>query len=162
MLRDFFWGYQDIGRDKLQERPVAITQLMKDKNMDIQELRENFSYLTDWEDKYRYLIELGDMLPPFPEEAKTAENKVEGCMSQVWFLHTMQGNKHCFSATSDAHIVRGLEAVLLILINDKTTEEIKAVNIEAVFDELELSDNLSPTRRNGFYAMVERVHQLIG
>lgn len=162
MLRDFFWGYQDIERDKLQERPVAITQLMKDKNMDIQELRENFSYLTDWEDKYRYLIELGDMLPPFPEEAKTAENKVEGCMSQVWFLHTMQGNKHCFSATSDAHIVRGLEAVLLILINDKTTEEIKAVNIEAVFDELGLSDNLSPTRRNGFYAMVERVHQLIG
>lgn len=130
--------------------------------MDIQELRENFSYLTDWEDKYRYLIELGDMLPPFPEEAKTAENKVDGCMSQVWFLHTMQGNKHCFSATSDAHIVRGLEAVLLILINDKTTAEIKAVNIEAVFDELGLSDNLSPTRRNGFYAMVERVHQLIG
>lgn len=130
--------------------------------MDIQELRENFSYLTDWEDKYRYLIELGDMLPPFPEEAKTDENKVEGCMSQVWFLHTMQGNKHCFLATSDAHIVRGLEAVLLILINDKTTEEIKAVNIEAVFDELGLSDNLSPTRRNGFYAMVERVHQLIG
>lgn len=130
--------------------------------MDTNELLENFSYLTDWEDKYRYLIELGDEMPPFPEEAKTADNKVEGCMSQVWFIHREENGKHFFQATSDAHIVRGLEAVLLVLINGKTAEEIRLVNIEKVFDELGLADNLSPTRRNGFYSMVERIHALVG
>ncbi len=129
--------------------------------MDTQELLENFSYLTDWEDKYRYLIELGDSMSPFPEEQQTSENKVDGCMSQVWFIHKIQDGKHHFQATSDAHIVRGLEAVLLILINDKTSAEIKGIDIEGIFNQLGLSDNLSPTRRNGFYAMVERIHELI-
>ncbi len=129
--------------------------------MDKEELIENFSYLTDWEDKYRYLIELGDSMPDFPETAKTDQNKVDGCMSQVWFIHSQNGEKHLFQATSDAHIVRGLEAVLLVLINNKTTAEIKAINIEAIFNELGLADNLSPTRRNGFYAMIERIHTLI-
>lgn len=129
--------------------------------MDTQELLENFSYLTDWEDKYRYLIELGDSMPAFPEEEQTPENKVDGCMSQVWFIHKIQDGKHHFQATSDAHIVRGLEAVLLILINNKTSAEIKAIDIEGIFNQLGLSDNLSPTRRNGFYAMVERIHKLI-
>ncbi len=129
--------------------------------MDKTELLENFSYLTDWEDKYRYLIELGDEMPPFPEEEKTPENKVDGCMSQVWFIHSLNDNKHHFIATSDAHIVRGLEAVLLILINDKTANEIKETDIEGIFNQLGLSENLSPTRRNGFYAMIERVYQLI-
>ena len=129
--------------------------------MNTDELIENFSYLIDWEDKYRYLIELGDSMPPFPTEWQIPENKVDGCMSQVWFVHQMVGDKHRFQATSDAHIVRGLEAVLLILINDKTTTEIKSIDIEGIFNQLGLSDNLSPTRRNGFYAMVERVHSLI-
>ncbi len=129
--------------------------------MDKSELIENFSYLTDWEEKYRYIIELGDSMPDFPACDKTSENKIEGCMSQVWFTHKKSNGKHFFQATSDAHIVRGLEAVLLILIDGKTTEEIKAVDIEGVFNELGLSDNLSPTRRNGFYAMIERIHKLI-
>lgn len=129
--------------------------------MDTNELIENFSYLTDWEDKYRYLIELGDSMPPFPEKEQTPENKVEGCMSQVWFIHTLNGDKHHFQATSDAHIVRGLEAVLIILINDKTTAEIKEIRIEEIFNQLGLEDNLSPTRRNGFFAMIERIHNLI-
>lgn len=128
--------------------------------MDTAELIENFSYLTDWEDKYRYLIELGDSLCNFPENEKTSANKVEGCMSQVWFTHTEQDHRHYFNATSDAHIVRGLEAVLLTLINGKTSEEILNTDIDGIFKQLGLSENLSPTRRNGFYAMVERVRAL--
>ncbi len=128
--------------------------------MDTAELIENFSYLTDWEDKYRYLIELGDSLCDFPENEKTDANKVEGCMSQVWFTHTEQENRHYFNATSDAHIVRGLEAVLLTLINGKTSDEILKTDIDGIFKQLGLSENLSPTRRNGFYAMVERVRML--
>ena len=128
--------------------------------MDTAELIENFSYLTDWEDKYRYLIELGDSLCNFPENEKTSANKVDGCMSQVWFTHTEQNQRHYFNATSDAHIVRGLEAVLLTLINGKTSEEILKTDIDGIFKQLGLSENLSPTRRNGFYAMVERVRAL--
>ena len=125
--------------------------------MTIDELIENFSYLDNWEDKYRYLIELGDQLPPFKEEDKTESNKVEGCMSSVWFTHEKSGDKHFFNATSDAHIVRGLEAVLLILINGKTTQEIKETNLIDIFNQLGLANHLSPTRRTGFYAMIERI-----
>lgn len=125
------------------------------------ELIENFSYLSDWEDKYHYLIELGNSLPPFDEANKTEENKVEGCMSQVWFTHHLENQKHFFNATSDAHIVRGLEAILLSLINNKTTDEIQSLNISLFFKQIGLQEHLSPTRRNGFFAMVERIHKLI-
>ncbi len=126
-----------------------------------QELIDNFSFLTDWEDKYRYLIELGDTLPDFSENDKIPENKVDGCMSQVWLTSQMMGKKYHFSATSDAHIVRGLIAVLLILVNDKTADEIQSIDIESVFEQLDLSENLSPTRRNGFFAMIERIRFLV-
>ncbi len=124
------------------------------------ELMENFSYLTDWEDKYRYLIELGESLPLFDEADKTPQNKVEGCMSQVWFTHKIENNLHIFNATSDAHIVRGLEAVLLTLVNKKTSAQIQETDIPAVFEQLGLQEHLSPTRRNGFFAMIERVKKL--
>ncbi|MBO7257983.1 MAG: SufE family protein [Alphaproteobacteria bacterium] len=127
-----------------------------------EELIENFSYLTDWEDKYRYLIELGEQLPPMPDCEKTAINKVEGCMSQVWISHTEQNGKHLFKMDSDAHIVRGLEAVLWTLVNDKTTDEIHAIDIEGIFNELGLSEHLSPTRRNGFAGMVSRIKEVAG
>ena len=127
-----------------------------------EELIENFSYLTDWEDKYRYLIELGEQLPPMPLEEKTSANKVEGCMSQVWISHTEQNGKHLFKMDSDAHIVRGLEAVLWTLVNDKTTDEIHAIDIEGIFNELGLSEHLSPTRRNGFAGMVARIKEVVG
>lgn len=129
--------------------------------MDKAELIENFSYLSDWEDKYRYLIELGEKLPALPDNEKTAENKVDGCMSQVWISHTSENGRHYFLLDSDAHIVRGLEAVLFILINGKTAEEIKEINIEETFNQLGLAEHLSPTRRNGFASMVNRIHSII-
>ncbi len=122
-----------------------------------EELIENFSFLEDWEDKYRYLIELGEKLPPMPDTEKTPENKVDGCMSQVWISYVVQEGKFYFNMDSDAHIVRGLEAVLYTLVNGKTAEEIKIVDIEAVFNDLGLSEHLSPTRRNGFAGMVARI-----
>ena len=125
-----------------------------------EELFDNFSYLTEWEDKYRYLIELGDELPPFSADDKNDMNKVEGCMSQVWFVYHKENDKYYFNATSDAHIVRGLEAILLILVNGKTAQEIQALNIENDFVKLGLEEHLSPTRRNGFFAMIERIKSI--
>lgn len=125
-----------------------------------EELFENFSFLSDWEDKYRYLIELGDNLPPFNEADKTLQNKVDGCMSQVWFTYQKEGDQYVFNATSDAHIVRGLEAILLILVNHKTAEEIQKLDIEAAFKQLGLEEHLSPTRRNGFFSMIGRIKQV--
>ncbi len=122
-----------------------------------QELMENFSLFTDWEDKYRYLIELGDKMEPFPKKDKNDQHKVEGCQSQVWITHHKEGEKFYFQATSDAHIVRGLEAILLILINGKTAKEIQQLDIVSIFNQLGLQEHLSPSRRNGFSAMTNRI-----
>ena len=126
-----------------------------------EELIENFAFLDDWEDKYRYLIELGEKLPPMSDDEKTPENKVNGCMSQVWISYTIQEGKYAFKMDSDAHIVRGLEAVLYTLVNGKTAEEIKAIDSESVFNKLGLSEHLSPTRRNGFAGMVARIKEAV-
>lgn len=129
--------------------------------MTSEELLENFSYLSDWEDKYRYLIELGEKMPSFPEGEKTDKNKVLGCQSQVWLIHEKQGDQFYFKATSDAIIVRGLEAVLLTFVNGKTAEEIRSLDLEKLFHQLGLEENLSPTRRNGFISMIGRIRDLI-
>ena len=126
-----------------------------------QELIDNFSLFTDWEEKYQYLIELGQSLPPMPAEDKTEEHKVQGCQSQVWITARQEGNKFFFTADSDAFIVRGLEAVLLSLIDGQTAAFIRNLDIEQIFGELGLADHLSPTRRNGFFSMVERVRALV-
>lgn len=125
-----------------------------------EELLENFSYLTDWEDKYRYLIELGEGMPEFPESEKTDKNKVMGCQSQVWIIYSKWDNKYEFQATSDAIIVRGLEAVLLTFVNGKTADEIQNLDLENIFKKLGLEENLSPTRRNGFISMIGRIRDV--
>ena len=125
------------------------------------ELLKNFEFLIDWEDKYRYLIELGDKLPPYPETDRNDMHKVEGCQSQVWITHKTENNRHYFSATSDSQIVKGLQAVLITLINGKTTQEIQQLNLYEIFRQLGLEEHLSPTRRNGFVAMVNRIALLI-
>ena len=126
-----------------------------------QELVDNFSLFSDWEEKYQYLIELGQSLPPLPEADKTEAHKVQGCQSQVWITAKQSGDKFFFSADSDAFIVRGLEAVLLSLINGQTASFIRDLDIERIFKALGLEDHLSPTRRNGFFSMVERVRALV-
>lgn len=125
------------------------------------ELIDNFSYLLDWEDKYRYLIELGNGVPPMNAADKNESTKVDGCMAQVWMTARRNGNTFTFEMDSDAHIVKGLQAILLILINGKTADEIRALHLPDLFEQLGLAENLSPNRRNGFLSMIHRIHQMI-
>lgn len=123
----------------------------------LDDLVENFALFDDWESRYTYVLDLAKQLPPFPEDAKSPENKVEGCVSQVWMVPCLNEGTFSFTADSDAHIVRGLIAILMIAYNNKTADEISRVDIESTFETLGLSSHLSPNRRNGFFAMVGRI-----
>ncbi|MFN3201107.1 MAG: SufE family protein [Bradymonadia bacterium] len=131
--------------------------------MSLQELIENFELLDDWEDRYRYLIDLGKALPPMPESDKNEETRVRGCVSQVWMTSetvsrdTDGAEAIAITADSDAHIVKGLIAVLLATYNFKTRAEIRGIDIDALFEQLGLQSHLSFNRRNGFFSMVERI-----
>lgn len=129
----------------------------------LDELRDAFAVMDDWEDRYRYLIELGRKLPSFPEEARTEANKVRGCASQVWMVARMTDDspaKLALLADSDAHIVKGLIAVLLMIFSGKTPAEIRAIDAKAILDELELAQHLSPMRTNGLFSMLGRIGEL--
>jgi cysteine desulfuration protein SufE len=130
--------------------------------MTIDEITENFSLLDEWDDRYRYVIELGRSLPPFPEEARTEANKVQGCASQVWLTTRTKpdggrGPVMTFLADSDAHIVRGLIAILFALYSGKPAKDILTIDALALFDRLGLRENLTPQRSNGLRSMVERI-----
>jgi cysteine desulfuration protein SufE len=130
--------------------------------MTIDDIIENFSALDDWDDRYRYVIELGRTLAPLPESARIEANKVQGCASQVWLSTTMQPNGSTgpvlnFVADSDAHIVRGLIAILFALYSGKHAGEILSTDALALFDRLGLRENLTPQRSNGLRSMVERI-----
>lgn len=131
--------------------------------MTIDDLIDAFEFFDDWEDRYAHLIELGDGLAPMDAGLKTAATKVDGCMSQVWMhgeIGGAGGGRLHFVADSDARIVRGLIAVLLIAYQDKTPAEIAAVDIEGLFKRFGLDTHLSLNRRNGFSAMVARIRQM--
>lgn len=131
--------------------------------MDLDELAENFAALGDWEERYRYLIEIGRKLPPMPESDHTEANKVRGCMSQVWLTHKLDPGPPSrleFQGDSDAHIVKGLIALLFKLYNGKTAQEILDLDAQAAFEKLGLENNITMNRRNGFYSMVERIKSL--
>lgn len=130
---------------------------------DADELIENFDLFDDWEDRYAYLIDLGKRLPPMPDELKTDDNKVRGCMSQVWFsqLDDPRGRLR-WLGDSDAAIVRGLVAVLHVLYDGRSPEEAAAVDVEQVFQQIGLAGHLSMNRRNGFFSMVARLRGFAG
>lgn len=122
-----------------------------------------FEVLEDWEDRYRYLIDLGRKLPPYPEAARDAGHKVEGCVSQVWINPRYSDEappRFYFDGDSDAHIVKGLVALMMILFSGKTAEEIRATDAKATLEKLGLARHLSPMRTNGLYAMLRRIHEL--
>jgi cysteine desulfuration protein SufE len=123
------------------------------------EIRETFALLDDWEDRYRYVIELGKSLPVMPDDGRVPENIVHGCQSQVWIRHHVRDGRLVFELDSDALIVRGLIAIVLAALDDKTPEELLAVDVDALFDELALKRHLSPSRGNGLSAMVERIRR---
>ena len=125
-------------------------------------IRADFALLDDWEDRYRYVIELGRGLQPFPEALRTDANKVRGCASQVWLASTVRrptaGDPMLeFQGDSDAHIVRGLIAILFAMFENKTPEAILGTDAQAAFAELGLKVHLTPQRSNGFFSMVERI-----
>jgi cysteine desulfuration protein SufE len=131
---------------------------------DIDEIADNFSLLDEWDDRYRYVIELGRTLPPLADAAHTDANKVRGCSSQVWLLTHLEpggpgGPVLRFEGDSDALIVRGLVAILFALVSGKSATEILNTDPLAVFDRLGLRENLTPQRSNGLRSMVERIRR---
>jgi cysteine desulfuration protein SufE len=131
--------------------------------MQLDDLVENFEFLDNWEERYRLLIDLGRQLPELPPEAQVEDNRVEGCTSNVWLIHEVEpGNppRLVFRADSDAFIVKGLIAIILMAYSGRTPEEIQATDIAGLFEKLGLEQQLTPNRRNGFFAMVERIREI--
>jgi len=126
----------------------------------IETIRDDFAFLDDWEERYRYIIELGNDLPPFPETARDEHHRVRGCVSQVW-LYTQIGEGTdpviTFRGDSDAHIVRGLVAIMLALFSGRRASEILATDAEETMRVLGLDEHLTPQRANGLRAMVRRM-----
>lgn len=125
--------------------------------MTISDIRDDFSLLDDWEDRYRYVIELGRTLTEMPPEAKTDANKVRGCASQVWLATEQTDGRLHFQGDSDAHIVRGLIAILFAIYQDRTPQEILETDAFGTFNDLGLQEHLTPQRSNGLASMVERI-----
>lgn len=126
--------------------------------MDIEQIISDFELLDEWEDRYRYIIELGKKLPPLPDEERNAANKVRGCASQVWLSTKVEdGRRLHFAGDSDALIVRGLVAIAIALFDRKTADEIVRTDAEAVFARLDLRAHLTAQRSNGLRALVDRI-----
>jgi cysteine desulfuration protein SufE len=128
----------------------------------IQTIRDDFALLDEWEDRYRYIIELGQDLPPYPETARDDMHKVRGCVSQVWLnTHRGQGNdpRMTFDGDSDAHIVRGLVAIMLALFSGRRASEILKTDAEDTMRALGLDEHLTPQRANGLRSMVKRIKE---
>jgi cysteine desulfuration protein SufE len=125
----------------------------------VEEIAEDFAMLSDWEERYGHVLDLGRTLAPLSPEEHSDENKVRGCASQVWLV-TEAGStpeRLAFRGDSDAHIVRGLIAVLLRIFSDRSAAEILAADPRAIFTRLGLADALSPQRSNGLFSMIERM-----
>jgi cysteine desulfuration protein SufE len=132
--------------------------------MSINEIIENFELLEEWDDRYRYLIELGRALPALPDAARTDANKVQGCASQVWLATAIKPNGGSgpvlsFEGDSDAHIVRGLIAILFALYSGKGAQDILEADAIKLFEKLGLREHLTPQRSNGFRSMVNRIRR---
>jgi cysteine desulfuration protein SufE len=121
-----------------------------------------FELLEDWEQRYQYLIELGEKLPPMPVEHKTEDNKVKGCMSQVWvraYSDDKDADKLHYHGDCDTSIIKGVLAVLIQLAYDKSADEIQQLDVDELFERLNLDEHLSPNRHVGVFAIVELMKQ---
>ena len=131
--------------------------------MMLENILADFQLLDDWEDRYRYVIELGRTLSPLPESARTVANKVRGCASQVWLATEVNSAPAAaapyliFNGDSDAHIVRGLIVILFAIYSGRCADEIVRIDVQGVFRRLGLAEHLTPQRSNGFASMVERI-----
>lgn len=133
------------------------------KTATLDELVEDFEFLDAWEDRYRYIIELGDELEQMPDSLKVEEHRVQGCVSNVWLVLDVEPGdppRIRFIADSDSQIVRGLVSILLMLCSGRTAQEIQAMDIESIFERLELGKHLSRSRSNGLHSMIKRIRRL--
>jgi cysteine desulfuration protein SufE len=139
-----------------------MSAISPDTMTTLDEIIDNFSLLEEWDDRYRYVIELGRGLSPLSDQDRTDANKVQGCASQVWLATTVRPNGQrgpalTFYGDSDAHIVRGLIAILFAMFSGKPAQEILSADAIALFERLGLREHLTPQRSNGFRSMVERI-----
>ena len=129
----------------------------------IEELLEDFEFLDSWEDRYRYIIELGDELEDLDAELRVEENRVQGCVSNVWLIASFDASSPpqiSFRADSDSQLVRGLVSILIMLCNDQPAPTVLARDVEDLFTRLELRHHLSRSRSNGLFSMVKRIRVL--
>ena len=132
--------------------------------MTIDDIIDDFALIDDWEERYRYVIELGKALPDLPEDARNEDNRVRGCASQVWLETSVSRNDRnepvlTFRADSDAHIVRGLVSIIVTLYSARTARDILAVDALGTFEKLGLIEHLTPQRSNGVRSMVDRIRR---
>ncbi|WP_421792289.1 SufE family protein [Hyphobacterium sp.] len=129
-----------------------------DTQTDIDDLIEEFDFLDDWEERYRYLIDMGKALPALPQSEKTEANRVKGCTSRVWLaISPPQNNVFEFQADSDAHIVKGLAALMIRLYSGRAASEIGEIDARSVLEKIGLAEHLSPQRSNGLNSMIARI-----
>jgi cysteine desulfuration protein SufE len=132
------------------------------KDTTLEDVLEGFEFLDDWEDRYAFIIDLGKQLPTFPDDERREENYVHGCQSQVWLIHHYNepSGKLYMLIESDAIIVRGLAAIILIALNGKAPRDLLATDIDELFERLDLFRHISPTRGNGLRAMVGKIRDI--
>jgi cysteine desulfuration protein SufE len=125
--------------------------------MTVDELVARFDFFDDWDDRYRYIIDLGRKLNPLDDAAKIEENKVRGCISQVWLTCRTEDERLRFEADSDSTIVKGLIAIVLMLHDDRSPAEVLSLDVSDLFDRLGLGSHVTVNRRNGFYSMLGKL-----
>ncbi|MBM97157.1 MAG: Fe-S cluster assembly protein SufE [Oceanospirillaceae bacterium] len=125
-----------------------------------EDILDTLGFFDDWEERYKYIIDLGKQLPAMPDEKKVDDHLIRGCQSQVWIDHQIVDGKLVLEADSDAHIVKGLLGVVLAAYNGKTPTEASAFDIDSYFAEIDLIKHLSPTRGNGIRAMVQKIQEI--
>lgn len=142
--------------------PCPYVSAMMDMPQNIQDMIDDFSFLDDWEDRYMHVIELGKSLAPLSDAERNASTKINGCVSQVWLVREVEKN-HAnnsilnFRGDSDAHIVKGLVAVVLTIFSGRTAQEITDIDAAAILSGLGLEEHLTPQRSNGLHAMIGRI-----
>lgn len=152
-----------MGRNVYICRPDVLQKAeLRHMTASLDEILENFEFIDDWEDRYKYVIELGRALPAFPDDQRTEDNKVRGCVSQVWLVTQVTRGEDgsailTFLGDSDALIVQGLVAIVLAVFSGHSAKEILATDVDAIFARIGLKDHLTPQRSNGLKSMVKRI-----
>ncbi len=127
---------------------------------DFENIRADFEFLDDWDDRYKYLIDLGRTLAPYPDACRDEAHKVKGCASQVWLHADREQGRVTFQGDSDAHIVKGLVALLIALYSGKSPAEISALDPARALEPFDLDNHLTPQRSNGLHSMVKRIRAI--